>query len=469
MNKTDFNNLNNVNNIHMIGIGGISMSGIAIMLKKLGFNVTGSDMTHGDMIDILEKEGIPVFIGNNGENVKNVDLVVYTAAISKTTDAEYLKAIELGIPTYERAPFLGSLLNKYEKPICIAGMHGKTTTTSIIASILKGINENPTVLVGSKLKELNDLNYMVGNNKYFVLESCEYVDSFLNFPGDTEIILNIEEDHLDYFKNLGAIKESFKKFLLLTHVNGNVVINRDSKNCMEILDKARNALDNKNIQICTFSILDNTANVFANNIHLNDRNCYDFDLYVNGDMITNISLNAPGKHNVLNSLAAIGTMYVNKIDILECIPYIEEFTGASRRFEYKKTINDTVKVFDDYAHHPTEIKSTLQTAKESKPDRVIAIFEPHTYTRTQALFNDFANSFDNADIIIITKIYAAREKDDGTISGKMLADAIKNKGLNAIYIENFNDIAKYIKENAHGNDIVITIGAGTVTKINDLL
>lgn len=469
MNRSDFNNLNNVSNIHMIGIGGISMSGIAIMLKKMGFNVTGSDMTRGDMIDILEEEGIKVFIGNDKENIKGVDLVVYTAAISKENDNEYLEAIALGIPTYERAPFLGGLLSKFDKPICVAGMHGKTTTTSIIASVLKGINENPTVLVGSKLKELDNLNYMIGSNKYFVLESCEYVDSFLNFPADTAVVLNIEEDHLDYFKDINAIKKSFGQFMLLTHANGNIVINKDNENCMDVFKSVNDDLARKNIQICTFSILDKSANVFADDIHLNDRNCYDYTLYINGEKISNISLNAPGKHNVLNSLAAASAMFVNNINIINCIPSIEEFTGASRRFEYKKTINNTVKVFDDYAHHPTEIESTLQTAKETNPDRIISVFEPHTYTRTKALFDGFVDAFKNSDITIITKIYAAREKDTGIVSGKMLADELIAKGNNAIYIEDFEDIAKYIKQTAKGNDIVITIGAGTVTKISDLL
>lgn len=214
---------------------------------------------------------------------------------------------------------------------------------------------------------------------------------------------------------------------------------------------------------------DNSADIYATNITLNDKNCYDFTLYINKEKICNVSLNVPGKHNVLNSLASLGTMYANNINIQNCVPHLEEFTGVSRRFEYKKTINQSVKVYDDYAHHPTEIKTSLLTAKEKSPDRVIAIFEPHTYTRTKALFNEFVNCFEKADIIIITKIYAAREIDDGSISGKMIVDQLIKKGKNAIYIEEFSDVAKYIKETAKGNDIVLTIGAGTITKLSDLL
>lgn len=469
MKRTDLTDLNNVTNIHMIGIGGISMSGIAIILKRLGFNVTGSDITHGDMIDILINEGIDVFIGTNKENVKNADMVVYTAAISKETNEEYLEAINLCIPTLERAPFLGSLLKQYTSPICVAGMHGKTTTTSMIASILKGINKEPTVLVGAKLKELDNLNYMIGNDDFFVLEACEYVDSFLNFPGKTSVVLNIEEDHLDYFEDLDDIKDSFEQFIDLTYPNGNLVINGDNKNCIDVLNSTQNILTEKNIRLCTFSVEDEHATIFAKDIALNERGAYDFTLVIESKEICKVSLNVPGKHNVMNALASIGTAFVNNIDIISCIPPLEKFTGASRRFEYKKNINNTVRVFDDYAHHPTEIKSTLQTARELNPDRIIAVFEPHTYTRTKALFNEFAESFDNTDIIIITKIYAAREISDGSITSEMLCDAIKQRGVNAIYIESFEDIAKFIKENAKGNDIVLTIGAGTVTKINDLL
>lgn len=460
--------LKNINKIHMIGIGGVSMSGVAVMLKRAGFTVTGSDAFDGDMIKILRNENIPVHIGHNKDLVKNADLIVYTAAI-KDSDEELSYAHEIGKPTLERAPFIGILLKEYEKPICIAGMHGKTTTTSMIASSFMHLDTHPTVLVGSKLKELGDVNYLIGENKYFVLEACEYVDSFLNFPPETAVILNIEEEHLDYFKDINQIKQSFIKFISMLPKNGKLIINKDDENCNEVLLSLQNFIQENNITVLTYSLKNKSANIYADNIAINENGCYKYDLYLNDKYITNISLNAPGKHNVANSLATVGSIYANNLDILKAKDGIENFTGASRRFEYKKTIGDNVNVYDDYAHHPTEIKATLESARSKSKNRVIAVFQPHTYSRTKLLFDKFAHAFNNADFVILTDIYAAREAFDETISSKMLADELVRNGINAMYISSFEDIAKKIKEFIEPNDIVLTIGAGTITKLSDLL
>ena len=460
--------LKNINKIHMIGIGGVSMSGVAVMLKRAGFTVTGSDAFDGDMIKILRNENIPVHIGHNKDLVKNADLIVYTAAI-KDSDEELSYAHEIGKPTLERAPFIGILLKEYEKPICIAGMHGKTTTTSMIASSFMHLDTHPTVLVGSKLKELGDVNYLIGENKYFVLEACEYVDSFLNFPPETAVILNIEEEHLDYFKDINQIKQSFIKFISMLPKNGKLIINKDDENCNEVLLSLQSFIQENNITVLTYSLKNKSANLYADNIAINENGCYKYDLYLNGKYITNISLNAPGKHNVANSLATVGSIYANNLDILKAKEGIEKFTGASRRFEYKKTIGDNVNVYDDYAHHPTEIKATLESARNKSKNRVIAVFQPHTYSRTKLLFDKFAHAFNNADFVILTDIYAAREAFDETISSKMLADELVRNGINAMYISSFEDIAKKIKEIIEPNDIVLTIGAGTITKLSDLL
>lgn len=469
MNRNDFEEFKNIHKIHMIGIGGISMSGIAVMLKKSGFDVTGSDSMGSDMVKMLEDENIPVFIGSNPELVHTADIVVYTAAINKSTDKEYLEAIKLGKPAYERAPFLGKLLKRYEKPICIAGMHGKTTTTSMVASALQTAGANPTVLVGSRLKELNNLNYTIGDNKYFVLESCEYVDSFLNFPGDTSVILNIEEDHLDYFKDLEDILDSFAKFIGLIHENGNLVVNADNENVLTVLEKTKNVIKERNINVCTYSTSNSNCNVYAQNIKLNTNKCYEFDVCYDSKPIVHISLNAPGIHNVSNALATVAVAIMNNLDISLVKSGLEEFTGASRRFEYKKTIGENVNVYDDYAHHPTEIITTLSTAKEKSTGRVIAVFEPHTYSRTITLFDKFANAFYDADIVLLADIYAAREKDDGTVSSDMLAEALVKNGVNAKNLHTLEKIAKYIHEIIMPNDIVLTIGAGTITKLSNLL
>ena len=469
MNKKDITEFSNVSKIHMIGIGGISMSGIAVMLKKMGFEVTGSDSMGSDMVTMLENEGISVYIGSNEENVHDKDLVVYTAAINLETDKEYLEAKKLGIPTYERAPFLGKLLKLYEKPICIAGMHGKTTTTSMIATVFKTASLNPTVLVGSRLKELGNVNYMIGNNNFFVLEACEYVDSFLNFPGDTHVILNIEEEHLDYFKNIENIKKSFNKFISLIHKNGNLVVNYDSDTVMEVLNESKDIIKENNIHVYTYSVSDEKQDIYAKNIILGDNKCYEFDAYFKDKCLGHFTLSAPGKHNVSNALATIAVGIANNVDIEKIKEGLNEFTGASRRFEYKKTINDNIEVYDDYAHHPTEIMTTLKTAREKTKGRVIAVFEPHTYSRTYTLFDKFLKAFDDADIVLLKDIYAAREKDDGTISSDMLANALIEKGINAKNLHTLENLADYLKEIVKPNDLVVTIGAGTITKLADML
>ena len=264
MQKT-FKSLKNINKIHMIGIGGISMSAIALVLKKYGYIVTGSDKNEGDMIDVLRSNDIPVFIGSNAELVKDADVVVYTSAINQH-DPEFVRAKSLGIPTYERAKFLGLLLECYDTPICICGTHGKTTTTSMLAAIFIDAKLDPNVQVGSKFVKLNNINYRIGESEYFILESCEYVDSFLNFPHETATVLNIDEDHLDYFSGIEEIKASFKKFILMTKENGKLIINYDDMNCMEILNEIKDELKKKNITVYTFSLSEPEATVYARNI-----------------------------------------------------------------------------------------------------------------------------------------------------------------------------------------------------------
>lgn len=469
MNKNDFNELKDITKIHMIGIGGISMSGIAVMLKKTGFDVTGSDSMGSAMVEMLEAEGIPVHIGSNENLVKDADMVVYTAAINLKTDKEYLEAVRLNKPVFERAPFLGKMLKQYDKPICIAGMHGKTTTTSMIASALQTAGAEPTVLVGSKLKELNNFNYSIGKNEYFVLESCEYVDSFLNFPGDTAIILNIEEEHLDYFKDLDDIKDSFAKFIGIMHESGKLILNKDDENTEDVLKLAKETIETKNISVYTYSTKSTGADMYATNISIADNKCYEFDAYYNNTLLTHVRLNAPGVHNVSNALATLLACVVNGIDVELAKAGLEEFTGASRRFEYRKTIGENVNVYDDYAHHPTEIMTTLTTAREKTDGRVIAVFEPHTYTRTYTLFDKFVDVLKNADIVLLADIYAAREKDEGIVSSTILAEAITKAGTDAKNLHTLDNLAKHIHEIIKPNDIVLTIGAGTITKLADLL
>lgn len=455
--------------IHMIGIGGISMSGIAIILKKAGYIVTGSDKNHGDMIDILEENGIPVFIGSNAELVKDVDVVVYTSAINQH-DPEFVRAKSLHKPTFERAKFLGKLLECYDTPICICGTHGKTTTTSMVASIFIDAGLKPNVQVGSKLKKLDNSNYKIGDSEYFILESCEYVDSFLNFPHTTATILNIDEDHLDYFGGINDIKDSFKKFILMTKDNGNLIINQDDINCMSVLGDLKEELERKNIKVHTFSLSEPTADIYAKNISCNIKGFYSFEVTDSTENKTyQFYLTVPGIHNVYDALAAITTCSIYGIPFSSMQKSLNEFCGARRRFELKKDLGNNILVYDDYAHHPTEIKATLDAAKQKEHHQIIAIFQPHTYTRTKELLDDFSTSFFDADIAIITDIYAAREIDDGSVSANDLVKKLKANKVNAYYIPNFEDIVPFVREKMHPNDIILTIGAGDITHLSEQL
>lgn len=463
----DFDALKNIHKIHMIGIGGVSMSGIAMILKKDGFEVTGSDKNYGDMIDTLEKNGIPVYIGSNADLVKDADVVVYTSAINQH-DPEFVRAKSLGIPTYERAKFLGLLLTSYAKPICISGTHGKTTTTSMVSSIFIDAKMDPNVQVGSRYAKLNNTNYRLGNSEYFILEACEYVDSFLNFPHHCATILNIEAEHLDYFSDIEDIKKSFKKFILMLPENGMLVINQDDTHCMEVLDDVKDELQRRNVRIFKFSLSDPDAYIYAKNFSCNMKGFYSFDVTDPRDGKTyNFYLTVPGIHNVYDALAAITTSLAYGIDFKHMQKSLSKFCGASRRFEYKKTIAKDVELFDDYAHHPTEIKATLAAAKQKEHNRVIAVFQPHTYSRTKELLQDFAHAFVDADIVYLMDIYAAREVDDGTISSKDVADLVNKNGTKAYYIPTLEKISEEVKKVIEPGDIVLSIGAGTVTHLAD--
>lgn len=467
--KKKYDTLKNINKIHLIGIGGVSMSGIAIMLKKAGYIVTGSDKHDGDMINILKENDIPVYIGSNAELVKDADVVVYTSAINQH-DPEFVRAKALNIPTFERAKFLGLLLKCYKTPICISGTHGKTTTTSMTAAIFIDANYDPNIQIGGKFKKLDNRNYRIGDSEYFILESCEYVDSFLNFPHHTATILNIDEDHLDYFSGIDEIKSSFKKFILMLPKNGYLILNQDDINCMAVYDEIKDEIKRNEIKVFTFSLSEPTATIYAKNISCNIKGFYSFDI-IEPETLQKHSfyLTVPGIHNVYDALGAITTAYAHGIKISQMRKSLNEFCGAKRRFELKKDLGNNILVYDDYAHHPTEVKATLSAAKQKEHNRVIAIFQPHTYSRTKELLNDFSTSFSDADIVIITDIYAAREVDDGTISSQDLVNLLRKHKVNAIHISKFDDIAKYIKENMQQKDVILTIGAGDITHLSELL
>lgn len=452
-------NLNKGKKIHMIGIGGVSMSGLAEIASNMGYIVSGSDCNNSETIKKLINNNIHVTIGHKPDNVNGADLVVYTAAIKKD-NPELNHAYKLGIRTMERADFLGELTKLYSETIGICGTHGKTTTTSMISLAFLKAEKDPTIQVGADyLKEIGG-NYRIGTSPYFIIEACEYVESFLKFYPETVTLLNIEEEHLDYYKDLEHIKSSFRKFVNLVPDKGFVIYNADDINCCDVTKDL-------NCNVISFGIKNTTANWIATDIVLNTNGYYSF-VATNGYEKITINLNVVGYHNIYNALSTIATAYAHNLDLSIVKQALEEFTGASRRFEFRGTFNGA-KVYDDYAHHPTEIKATIKSACALPHNKVWVVFQPHTYSRTLAFFKDFSTTFEDANNLIITDIYAAREIDTGTISSLQLADAINEISGNCKYIDSFDDIYDYLKQNVKENDIVLTIGAGTITKLSHKL
>ncbi len=448
-------------NVHFIGIGGISMSGIAEILKFWGFHVTGSDSTQSESTERLINNGINVVIGHDLENLKNADIVVYSAAI-KNDDIELLKARELNIPTIERGTFLGQITKAFNNSICVSGTHGKTTTTSMLSMCFLEAHKDPSIQVGAYLKPLNG-NYRVGNSEYFIIEACEYVESYLKLFPKTEIILNIDNDHLDYFGNLENIVKSFDNYIKLLPEDGLLVINSDDPNCRRI------AKDSK-AKIVTFALESENANFIARNIKFDEQGFASFDVYYNNTFYKTIKLSVPGMHNVLNSLACIAVCHEYGISKENIKNALLKYTGAHRRFEYVGSFNQGVSVYDDYGHHPTEIMATSHAVNQKHHRQSWVVFQPHTYSRTKLLLDDFAKALIDFDNIIITDIYAARENNIYNVSSKDLVDRLKNYyNKQALYISDFNEIVKYLKEHTIKNDIVLTLGAGTVTNIGSLL
>ena len=458
---TNLDELKQYKHIHMIGIGGTSMSGIATILKKWGFYVTGSDANQSELVDKLIENNIPVIIGHDLENIKRANLVVYSAAIPED-DVEMLEAKRLGIQTMERSTFLGLITKAYKNTICVSGTHGKTTSTSMLSVCFLEAKKDPTIQVGAILKQIGG-NYRVGNSDCFILESCEYVESFLKFHPRTEVILNIDNDHLDYFKDLDHIKNAFVKFVKLLPEEGLLVVNADDENCASLYK-------NTTAKIVTFGINNEKCNFVARNISYDNNGFPLFDVYRNNTFYKSIKLSVPGLHNVYNALACIATCHEYGIEKETIKTALAKYTGAHRRFELVGETNGAY-VYDDYGHHPTEIKAVYDAMKKKKYNRSWVVFQPHTYSRTKNLLADFAQVLSGFDNIIITDIYAAREKNTLGISSTDLVNQINiNRiGKKAIYMSDFNEIAKYIRDRVMPNDIVLTIGAGTVTNIGPMI
>ncbi len=445
--------------IHMIGIGGVSMSGIAEILYNWGFEVTGSNNIETDSTKKLEKNGIKVIIGHSADNIQNPDCVVYTAAI-KQDNAELVRAKELEIPTIERSDFLGEITRCYQDTIAISGTHGKSTTTSMVSLCFLDALKDPSIQVGADLRQING-NYKVGNSEYFIIESCEYVESFLKFSPKSEIILNIDNDHLDYFKNIENIKNAFIKYVKLLPKDGLLVVNGDDKNCLDLPSYTE-------AKSLTYGITNKNVDFFAVNIVFDDNGFPEFDVYSHDKFYDRIKLHVPGMHNVLNALSCIALCNEYGINKENIKNGLSVYTGVGRRFEYKGTLNGA-SIYDDYGHHPTEIVATAKALMNKKYNKSWIVFQPHTFSRTKLLMEDFAKALLNFDNIIVLDVYAARESNTYGITSKDLADKIKDLGKDAKYLPDFNECVQYLKKNVKEGDIVLTQGAGTVTEIGNML
>lgn len=445
--------------IHFIGIGGISMSALAEICLNKGYEVSGSDMSKSSTTDKLQSQGAKIYIGQKKENIDDkLDMVVYTAAIHPDNE-ELMAAKEKNILTINRAAFLGQIMREYKNSIAVSGTHGKTTTTSMLSTVFGYANLDPTILVGGNLKSIGG-NVRIGNSQNFITEACEYTDSFLNFNPKIAIVLNIEEDHLDYFSGIEEIKASFNKFGKLLPKDGYFIINGDSDNTDGILHDVKATIIKYGQK--------SSNDVIIKNIEFNDNGFSSFDLIYFEKNLGTFQLLVPGIHNIYNAVSAIIVSLVSGISLENIKEGIIKYTGVGRRFETKGTYKNAL-IVDDYAHHPTELKATLSAAKKLKKSTLWCVFQPHTYSRTKSLLNEFSEAFYSADKVIITDIYAAREDDPGDIHSKDLVEKLYHNNVDVIYISKFEDIVNYLKSNIQPNDLLITAGAGTVYRIGELL
>lgn len=444
-------------NIHFVGIGGISMSGLAEILKSMGYNISGSDNKKSDRTKRLESIGIKVYIGHKSDNIsENTDLIVYTNAVHEDND-ELIEGKKRNIEIIDRAELLGTLMKEYKNPICIAGTHGKTTTTSMLSVIYLTADKNPTISLGGILSTING-NYKIGSNEFFIVESCEYCDSFLKFNPHCAVILNVDKDHIDYFSDINQIYDSFRKFALKIPEKGFLVINNDITNINKITD-------NLKCRVITFGT-NNDAMWYPENIVVDHNGNYSYDACLNGKTIYKIKLNVPGKHNMLNSLSACCIAFEYNIEPRLVELGLYNFTGTDRRFEIKGKYNNAA-IIDDYAHHPNEIISTIEAAKQHHINNLWCVFQPHTYSRTKALLDDFSKSFDKADYIILLDIYPAREIDTGEVHSKDLLSLLEKRNKNVYYFNNFEKAEEFIKSSLKEKDMLITMGAGDVYLIGE--
>ncbi len=450
-------NLNEYKKIHCIGIGGIGLSAIAEILLERGYEVSGSDMKESAMVEKLRKNGAKIAIGHAAENVEDVDLIVYTVAVSDE-NPELARGKERGIPELTRAQMLGLLMEEYDYSVAISGTHGKTTTTSMISLILRAAAKDPTILVGGNLGEIGG-NVAVGSSQYFVTEACEYRDSFLQLRPKIEIILNIDSDHLDYFKDIDHIVRSFNTFAGLVPKDGVIIAYDANPFVNSVVKDLPNVITFGFGEGCTYQGSDVTFN--------SGMPC--FTVNHEGRSLGEIQLQVPGEHNILNTLAAFACCHMLGVEPEIIIETLENYHGTARRFDVQGETADGRKVIDDYAHHPTEIQATLSAAANLPHHSLWCCFQPHTYTRTLALFDQFATAFEKADKVILAEIYAAREKNVYNISSRDLMKKIREAypDKQVFHFETLDELAKFVYDNSEPGDVIMTMGAGDINTVGE--
>lgn len=444
--------LDNITNIHMIGIGGSGIFPIAKILKEKGFNVSGSDSTESETTEKARNSGIKVFIGHNPENIKNADLVVFSAAI-KEDNPEIQEAKRNGTPCLERSEMLGIITDGYENCIAVSGTHGKTSTTSMITHILLDAHKDPTAIIGGTLPRIQG-NSCVGGSNIVVCEACEYVDSFLCIHPQLAVILNVDADHLDYFKDISGVISSFSKFANQTR--GTLVVNGDDENAVECV---KNSKGRK-----LFYGFTEKNDYYPKNIKFSQSQSAIFDLMHKGNCITHIDLSIPGKHNIYNALAAIISCLEVGVSPSTLSESIKTFKGVHRRFEILDDING-ITIADDFAHHPNEVRATITTAKGMSFKRVIVVFQPHTFSRTSMFLNEFAQSLSLADKVVLTDILPVREVNTYGIHSKDLAEKINS----CTCVSTFAEATKFVSGYAKPGDLVLTMGGGNIYKCASMI
>ncbi|MGI6737531.1 MAG: UDP-N-acetylmuramate--L-alanine ligase [Anaerovoracaceae bacterium] len=447
-----------IKTIHCIGIGGIGLSAIADILLARGYRVTGSDMNQSEKVEQLMRDGATVYLGHRARNIGDADLLVYSSAVAQD-NPELTAAREKGIPCITRAQMLGILMQGHDVSIAIAGTHGKTTTTSMLSLILMHAEMDPTILVGGNLAELGG-NVRVGHSEYFVTEACEYMDSFLELRPNIEIILNIDSDHLDYFKDIEHIIRSFDKFADLVPGDGIILAYGANPFVKRVIKDRGNVI--------TYGF-DENNDYYADDIGFDKDGKPFFTIYHDGGRLLDLQLDVPGEHNLLNALVAAACAHCLQVPLEVVKSTLESFHGTQRRFDVLgETVNGN-RVIDDYAHHPTEIRATLEAAGKMYHNELWCVFQPHTYTRTIALFEEFPAAFEKADKIVLAEIYAAREKNIHKISSKALAKEIKKvyPDKDVYFFKDLNEIANFVYDNSEPDDMIITMGAGDVYKVGE--